>query len=47
MREEKKENKSIERGQKEKIKVSNYQVKFKVLHMQKVKEINSQSCLTL
>ena len=47
MREEKKENKSIERGQKVKIKVSNYQVKFKVLHMQKVKEINSQSCLTL
>ena len=33
MREEKKENKSIEKGQKETIKVSNYQVKFKVLHM--------------
>lgn len=33
MREEKKENKSIEKRQKEKIKVSNYQVKLKVLHM--------------
>ena len=33
MREEKKENKSVEKGQKEKIKVSSYQVKFKVWHM--------------